>query len=279
MKLVNESLAQAKNQQNAGSRIDPIVTSLTPEDTTLFPEVYTSGYVGYASPWIDLCSPNHIVASISRQVLNLEVDYANFCGVRSIIVPGPRQDSVPVGNGQGIAQYARAIQEALLIGTRVNLIVHLPMYREPGLEEKVAQLSISDETQDKAQASKEIDIFTAWDSWHVIRTACDYDAKLFVGKCAVLSLSLSSLLHFARTGVTNPPKSLESTSGPTCEGAANAMVLRANSVPDVQSFHIPGKQGRPSISRPGPPRADSRIHATEARALLSPLRRGTGHPG
>ncbi|KAI1736400.1 methyltransferase-like protein [Xylaria scruposa] len=180
VKLVNESLAQAKNQQNAGSRIDPIVTSLTPEDTTLFPEVYTSGYVGYASPWIDLCSPNHIVASISRQVLNLEVDYANFCGVRSIIVPGPRQDSVQVGSGQGIAQYARAIQEALLIGTRVNLIVHLPMYREPGLEEKVAQLSISDETQDRAQASKEIDIFTAWDSWHVIRTACDYDAKLFV---------------------------------------------------------------------------------------------------
>ncbi|KAI0185316.1 PRMT5 arginine-N-methyltransferase [Xylaria flabelliformis] len=180
VKLVNESLAQANSQQNTGSRIDPIVTSLTPEDTTLFPELYTSGYVGYASPWIDLCSPNHVVASISRQVLNLEVDYANFCGVRSIIVPGPRQDGAQVGNGQGIAQYARAIQEALLIGTRVNLIVHLPMYREPGLEEKVAQLSSSHETQDIPQASREIDIFTTWDSWHVIRTACDYDAKLFV---------------------------------------------------------------------------------------------------
>ncbi|KAI8949904.1 methyltransferase-like protein [Xylaria longipes] len=180
VKLVDESLAQVNGQQTTGSRIDPIVTSLTPEDTTLFPEVYTGGFVGYASPWIDLCSPNHVIASISRQVLNLEVDYANFCGVRSIIVPGPRQDSAQAGSGQGIAQYARAIQEALLIGTRVNLIVHLPMYREPGLEEKVAQLSISDEAGDKSQASKEIDIFTTWDSWHVIRTACDYDAKLFV---------------------------------------------------------------------------------------------------
>lgn len=156
---------------------------LTPGDTTLFPEVYTSGFVGYASPWLDLCSPDHVIASISRQVLNLEVNYANFCGVRSIIIPGPRQDSAQAGSGRGIAQYARAIQEALLIGTRMNLIVHLPMYREPGLEEKVAQLSISKEAPAKTQTSEEIDIFTTWDSWHTIRTVCEYDAKLFVGKC------------------------------------------------------------------------------------------------
>ncbi|KAI1305513.1 methyltransferase-like protein [Xylaria venustula] len=180
VKLVEESLAQANSQQKNGTRIDPIVTPLTPEDTTLFPELYTSGFVGYASPWLDLCSPNHIIASISRQVLNLEVDYANFCGVRSIIIPGPRQDSVQTGNGRGITQYARAIHEALLIGSRVNLIIHLPMYREPGLEEKVAQLSISEEAPRKVQTAEEIDIYTTWDSWHSIRTACNYDARLFV---------------------------------------------------------------------------------------------------
>ncbi|KAI0099290.1 PRMT5 arginine-N-methyltransferase-domain-containing protein [Nemania sp. FL0031] len=181
VKLVDESLVQADGQQKPGSRVDPIVTPLTPEDTTLFPEAHTSGLVGYASPWIDLCSPNHAIASISRQVLNLEVDYANFCGVRSIIVPGPRQDSAQTGNGQGIAQYARAIQEALLIGTRINLIIHLPMYREPGLEEKVTQLSITNGGESKSHSTKEIDIFTSWDSWHVIRTVCNYDARLFVG--------------------------------------------------------------------------------------------------
>lgn len=185
------SLSQANGEQRAGSRIDPIVTPLTPEDTTLFPEAHTSGFIGYASPWIDLCSSNSAIASISRQVLNLEVDYANFCGVRSIIVPGPRRDSAQVGNGQGIAQYARAIQEALLIGTRISLIIHLPMYREPGLEEKVAQLSISNGTEDKSQSTKEIDIFTSWDSWHVIRTVCEYDARLFVGKHTWLGLSSS----------------------------------------------------------------------------------------
>ncbi|KAI1424815.1 methyltransferase-like protein [Xylaria sp. FL1777] len=180
VKLVDESLSQANGQKKTGSRIDPIVTSLTPEDTTLFPEAYTSGFVGYASPWLDLCSPNHVIGSISRQVLNLEVDYANFCGVRSIVVPGPRQDSLQAGDGRGIAQYARAIHEALLIGTRVNLIIHLPMYREPGLEEKVAQLSISKGTPHKVQSAEHIDVFTCWDSWHMIRTACDYDVRLFI---------------------------------------------------------------------------------------------------
>jgi protein arginine N-methyltransferase 5 len=169
-------------------RPDPIVTPLTPKDTSLFPEAYTSGFIACASPWIDLCSTNHIVASASRQVLNLEVDYANFCGVRSIIIPGPRQDSSVVGSGQGIAQYARAVQEALLLATRVNVIVHLPMYREPGLEEKVAQLSISNGPQDKVSTSEDIDIYSSWDSWHVIRSACDYDARLFVGELLYLSV-------------------------------------------------------------------------------------------
>lgn len=185
VKLVDESLSRASGEQKPGSRVEPIVTPLTPEDTTLFPEVYTSGFIGYASPWIDLCSLNHVIASVSRQVLNLEVDYANFCGIRTIIVPGPRQDSAQTGSGQGIAQYARAIQEALLIGSRVNFVIHLPMYREPGLEEKAAQLSTSNETEDSLPSTKEIDIFTSWDSWHVIRTVCDYSARLFVGKCPI----------------------------------------------------------------------------------------------
>ncbi|KAI1173015.1 methyltransferase-like protein [Nemania sp. FL0916] len=180
VKLVDESWSQAQGGQSAGLHVHPIVGPLTPADTSLFPEANTSGFIGYASPWIDLCSLNPVIASVSRQVLNLEVDYANFCGVRSIIIPGPRRDSAQAGSGQGIAQYARAIQEALLIGTRVNLIIHLPMYREPGLEEKVAQLSVSGEADNTAKPAKEIDIFTAWDSWHTIRTVCDYDASLYV---------------------------------------------------------------------------------------------------
>src|SRR5207247_1966208 len=89
---------------------NPVVSPLTAEDTTLFPAPYVSGLVAYASPWLDVCSPVPVVASVSRQVLNLEVDYANFCGVRSVIIPGPRRDSVKAVRGQPVTQYARAVQ-------------------------------------------------------------------------------------------------------------------------------------------------------------------------
>lgn len=148
----------------------------------MFPTSYIGGLVAYSSPWIDLCSPNHVVASISRQVLNLEVSYANFCGVRSIIIPGPRQDSVAAGNGQGIAQYGRAIHEAFLLGTRVNLIIHIPMYREPGLEEQVPLLSATEDDETQADGMQDIDLFSSWDSWNTIRSVCDYDSRLFIGQ-------------------------------------------------------------------------------------------------
>ncbi|XDG03542.1 hypothetical protein ABKA04_003157 [Annulohypoxylon sp. FPYF3050] len=181
LSLLKASLLIAKNNEQAGTVLDPVVPPLTTEDTNLFPGTYTSGLVAYSSPWIDLCSPNHVISSISRQVLNLEVSYANFCGVRSIIVPGPRQDSIKTGNSQGIAQYARAINEAFSIGTRVSIIIHIPMYREPTLEEKVPLLSLFDEkTSETPSQQEEIDIFSSWDSWHVIRTVCRYDARLFV---------------------------------------------------------------------------------------------------
>lgn len=176
------SIKDLEASTSSGSRPDPIVPPLTGDDTALYPGTYTSGYVAYSSPWIDLCSANHVVSSISRQVLNLEVAYANFCGVRSIIIPGPRTDAVKAGNGQGIAQYARAIQEALLVGTRINIIVHLPMYREPGLEEKVELISDGKSQGQESSAKDSIDIFSTWDSWHVIRTTCDYDSRLVVGE-------------------------------------------------------------------------------------------------
>ncbi|KAI1762541.1 Skb1 methyltransferase [Hypoxylon sp. FL1150] len=178
--LLRTFLLDANNNAQAGSIPDPVVPPLTTEDTTLFPSTYTSGLVAYASPWIDLCSPNHVVSSISRQVLNLEVSYANFCGIRSIIVPGPRQDATKTSNGQGITQFARAIEEAFSIGTRVNLIIHIPMYREPGLEDKVALLSIDDNVGKTTLEEEEIELFSAWDSWHVIRSVCEYDSRLFV---------------------------------------------------------------------------------------------------
>ncbi|KAK6824709.1 PRMT5 arginine-N-methyltransferase [Apiospora arundinis] len=177
--LVAKSLEEWEKSELPSCHPDPIVPPLTIEDTALFPDTYTSGLVAYSSPWIDLCSSNPVISSISRQALNLEVNYANFCGIRSLIVPGPRDDALKASSGQGVAQFARAIQEALIIGTRLNFIIHLPMYREPGLEETIDNLSSALPKAEKSgsEEPEEIDIFSTWDSWHVIRTTCTYDSE------------------------------------------------------------------------------------------------------
>ncbi|CAN8103609.1 unnamed protein product [Discula destructiva] len=158
----------------------PIVPTLTDKDTSLGPSPHIGNVLAYSSPWLDLGSSNPIIASISRQVLNLEVAFAAWCGVRSIIVPGPRRDE----DGRATALYARAIRETLDVANRVNIIIHMPMYREPGLEEQAELLTTellgSDDGSKKTALSEEIDLFGAWDTWHTIRSVCDYVPRLYV---------------------------------------------------------------------------------------------------
>ena len=171
-----ESYGLSDTERANPSLAGPIIPTLTDEDTSLFPSGYVSSVVAYSSPWIDLASGNPLVANLSRQILNLEVAYANFCGVRSVVIPGPRED----GNGKQVAQYARAIQEAFQVATRVNFIIHMPMYREPGLEETEEILCGS--RQRTGEVGQEIDLFSTWDTWHTIRSVCNYNMRLFVGK-------------------------------------------------------------------------------------------------
>ncbi|KAH7143690.1 protein arginine N-methyltransferase [Dactylonectria macrodidyma] len=184
--LVEQHLAKLAGEGNApttiatAAREDPILPPLTPKDTGLFPSAAVNTYTAYVSPWIDLCSTNPVVSSISRQVLNLEVNYANFCGVRSIIIPGPLRDASKDGGNQGLAQYSRAVEEALTIGSRVTFLIHIPMYREPGQESKVRTLSALQSQQPPKVDDKIVDPYTVWDSWHHIRTVCNYNTRLFV---------------------------------------------------------------------------------------------------
>lgn len=181
LNLLSENKEKATST-DTGSRADPIIPPLTPDDTSLFPSPAVNTYTAYISPWIDLCSTNPLIASISRQVLNLEVNYANFCGVRSIIIAGPSRDASQDGGNQALAQYSRAVQEALTIGSTLTVLVHMPMYREPSAVEVVETLSTLDPEKTPATtASKEIDLFGAWNSWHHVRTTCNYNLRLFVG--------------------------------------------------------------------------------------------------
>ncbi|OAA71068.1 protein arginine N-methyltransferase HSL7 [Akanthomyces lecanii RCEF 1005] len=163
-----------------GSSADPIIPPLTPEDTSLFPSQAVNTYTGCISPWIDLTSPNPIIANISRQVLNLEINYASFCGLRIVMIPPPERDGSRGAGNSGLARYARAVQEALTIGANMSFVVQMPMYREPGIDGGVETLSSLNAVSETPPAAKEIDIYTAWDSWNNVRSACNYNLRLFV---------------------------------------------------------------------------------------------------
>jgi protein arginine N-methyltransferase 5 len=190
-KLVEDHLSSLKgsNGDETGTTTttgpDPILPPLTPEDTSLYPSPAVNTYTGYISPWIDLCSPNRIIASISRQVLNFEINYANFCGIRSLVILGPSVDASPNGGTQGLAQYSRAIQEAMTVGCRLTFLIHMPMYREPGVEyqsQSLSSLSPDSAPEAEGSPSNEVDLFASWESWDHIRSVCSYDLRLYLGR-------------------------------------------------------------------------------------------------
>jgi len=163
----------------------PIIPPLTPVDTPLTPGDTLSQLIAYSSPWVDLCSSDPLISNISRQVLNIEIAYASFCGVGNIIIPGPRPYSSGSTDNDGLIQYARAIQEALTIGSYIQIAIHIPMYGNEEVQELTCDLrpfSRDQNSATKGKAAKEIDLFETWDAWNTIRTVCKYNSRLSVGK-------------------------------------------------------------------------------------------------
>jgi len=171
----------------------PLVSPLTPQDTDLTPEGSNASFIAVTSSWIDLGSRDPLVAHVSRQVFNLEVAYAAFCGVSNILVYGPLSSG-------GTVQHARAIQEALGLGPYLQLHMLLPMIGE--LEQDVsaegahlAELARSqygvpgDEDEEG-----ELDLYGAWEMWNTVQIMCKYTTRLSIGmhscKGSLVSLKL-----------------------------------------------------------------------------------------
>ncbi len=210
----------------------PTIPSLSPVDTPLAPSDSISHILAVVSPWIDLCSPDPVIYSISRQVLVLEVAYAAFCGIANIILPSPNLHHGKL-HGEGVTQYAYAVREALKIAQYIQLSIMLPMMDDPeqdgdevegslavearaeymGLSNSHSQKDSMESTRDtmrdidqnddgasmRRRKSARFDFFGTWDAWNVIRTLCTYNARLFVGKNRKTSLLLSPTLFLRRS--------------------------------------------------------------------------------
>lgn len=197
--LLSNHLSDVKN-----GKIDPTATPkvapLSAADTPLIPGEVIQQLVGVASPWIDLSSPDPVVFDISRQVLELEVQYAAFCGLGNVIVPGPRLQ-YGGAHGEGITQYAFAIQDALALSNFTQLLIHLPMMYHPDQDSEEVEGSLvpfaRPEYIDEGIKAKH-DFLGTWDAWQVIRSICKYHFRLFVGKNMIIdffSLQSHSSLH------------------------------------------------------------------------------------
>ncbi|KAK9472838.1 PRMT5 arginine-N-methyltransferase-domain-containing protein [Dipodascopsis tothii] len=164
---------------------------------------------GTTARWIELDSPDPVVADISLQVLKHEVAYAVFCGLSYVVVQGPKRRT-------NVSQFAQALNEILLAYGQVHVCVHLPMTEadEPaaGHRRSVA----TDSGSDEPEFVPGFDYLSIWDVWHTIRTLCDYNGRLAVALQVPAKLPpqdvvsrwfaepLSMLLVSARVFLTNP---------------------------------------------------------------------------
>ena len=168
----------------------PIVPQLTSLDTYLEPGEATSSLLAFTSPWIDICSPDPLISGISRQILLLEVAYAAFCGIDFLFVHGPKlfyRDSLTQQDlvSNNILEFARAIQECLGIGHRLQISIILPMSDEMiSSDESNSILRTREQYMEDLEEERpeRTDGLGTWDAWNAIRTVCKYHSRLYVGK-------------------------------------------------------------------------------------------------
>lgn len=191
--LLSTHLTDSRDGNNVNAET-PTIPGLSPADTPLTPGDIISQLIGYASPWIDLSSPDPLVYHLSRQVLELEISYGAFCGLRTVVIPGPK---LQYGNayGEGIAQYAYAIQESLAISSHyMQILVQLPMMYHPDQDGEEVEGSLTPFARPEyieEGVKPKHDFMGTWDAWHIIRTVCKYNSRLFVGK----NITMNSFLH------------------------------------------------------------------------------------
>lgn len=180
------------------------IPPLSCEDSHLTPNEYMSGVVAVTSSWIDLCSPDPLISDVSRQVLSLEIEYAAFCGVSFIVLPGPKLHHGAL-HAEGVMYYARAIQEVLSGAPYIQIHIWLRMIDNADLETNeigdlapFARAEYMGQPQ-QVESTAKVDMFGTWDAWNVIRSECNYHSRLFVGKACKLA-RISSI----STTITNP---------------------------------------------------------------------------
>ena len=182
----------ANTLANSANTVQFEIPPISPVDTTLTPEESISQVIAVSSSWIDLASPDPLIADISAQVLKLELAYAAFCGIGYVLVPGPVYSEGLETSG-GLPRYARAVSDALTAGPYMQVHIWLPIVSIPNdSADQIGDLRPFARqhylTEDSRESSKKLDLFGSWKVWDAIRGLCKYHSRLSI------ALSLPRLL-------------------------------------------------------------------------------------
>jgi len=162
----------------------PLIPPLKPADTLLLPSESLSQCIGITSPWIDLASADPVISNISRQILNLELAYATFCGISNVVIKAP-DVSASRGSSSLITQFARAILEALSIGPYLR--IHILFSMSPGKGKRtedssdLSQLSQVKDQEGEDNVNAALEPWGPWEAWDLVRSLCKYEGRLSVG--------------------------------------------------------------------------------------------------
>ena len=193
--LLNAYTQNLAGSAHTQSQPLPLIPALDNLDTPLGPSDTIGQLVIFTSSWIDLSSPDPVIAHLSRQVFHLEIAYAAFCGATNVVVSGPR-----LSHGQnGISRYARAVKEALSTAAYMQLHIQLPIDGTVAAanEDDLGDLARFARAEfEQSKESNNNDPWSSWDAWNTVRSICKYHNRLSVG---TNNKSLSMFLKFDET--------------------------------------------------------------------------------
>lgn len=162
-----------------------IISQLSPLDTPLTPDQSTSQIIATTSAWIDLGSPDPVIADLSRQILKLELTYAAFCGITYVLISAPRLRCGSSGD-IGLVQYARTILDALSHGPYMQIHIWMSMIEhaesDGDMIGDLAAFARPEYQEEEDHEARKVDVFGTWATWNVIRSLCKYHSRLCVGK-------------------------------------------------------------------------------------------------
>jgi len=156
-KRILQTIKQARSEQRQHIHLE----GLAADEVNVTPGPHISGVIALVSPWIEIESSDPLVAHISKQVLDIELAYAAFCGLGHVVVPGPKVRS-------DVAAYAQAISTALAHSTYMQILIQFPIDEWVGAKDDMAENILYDP-------------LSAWDAWNTIRTVCRYSTQLAIG--------------------------------------------------------------------------------------------------